>query len=46
MSFKNNIKVNSPNVQYTDDEYLLVDYEYLNTKVRKVGDIINVSETQ
>lgn len=43
MSFKHNIKVNSPNVQFTDDEFLIVDYEYLNTKVRKEGNIINVS---
>lgn len=44
MSFKSNIKVNSPNVAFDDaNEYLEVNYEYAKTNVRRVGDVFNVS---
>lgn len=40
---KCNLKVNSPNVQYSDD-YINVYYNYNTTKVQKQGDVVNVSQ--
>lgn len=39
---KCNVKVNSPNVNYSD-EYINVNYNYLTTKVQKQGDDVHVS---
>lgn len=44
MSFKSNIKVNSPNVAFDEaTECLEVEYEYAKTNVRRDGDVFNVS---
>lgn len=44
MSFKSNIKVNSPNVTFdAANECLEVNYEYAKTNVRRDGNVFNVS---
>lgn len=42
MAFKNQIKVNSSNVRYTND-FIEVNYDYPITTVKKDNDVFNVS---
>ena len=42
MASTSDIKINSPNVKYSD-EYIEVNYDYETTNVRKQDNVLNVS---